>query len=342
MQTASRAWRPEVRSNSVDRMRIESIGILGGTGFVGSHLANELIDIGSRVRIFTRSRERARHLWLLPNTEIIETDVYNATNVAKQIAGCDAVINLAGILNEKGDNGAGFRRVHTELTRTIVKACVETGVKRYLHMSALNADPFGASYYLRTKGEAENAAMAAHDEGLPTTVFRPSVIFGPDDDFLNRFARLLRISPPFFPLACADARFQPVFVGDVTRAFVGALPDRSTFGKRFDLGGPQVQTLLEIVRYVAKLTDSKRIIIPLGPAMSKLQANVLEYVPGKPFSRDNLRSVSEDSVCRGENGLTLLGIKPTAIGAIVPSYLGGRVERMRYYEMRATAGRSPS
>ncbi len=106
LQTASRAWRPEVRSNSVDRMRIESIGILGGTGFVGSHLANELIDIGSRVRIFTRSRERARHLWLLPNTEIIETDVYNATNVAKQIAGCDAVINLAGILNEKGDNGA--------------------------------------------------------------------------------------------------------------------------------------------------------------------------------------------------------------------------------------------
>jgi len=322
-------------------MRIKSIGIFGGTGFVGASVANELAKLGLRLRIFTRSRERARNLWLLPDTEIIELDVYDETRITERLAGCDAVINLAGILNEKGDNGTGFRRVHTELTRTIIKACFDAGVKRYVHMSALNADPFGPSYYLRTKGEAENAAMAAHDEGLPTTVFRPSVIFGPNDQFFNRFARLLRISPLLFPLACARAKFQPVFVGDVSGAIVRALTDRSTFGGRYDLGGPEIKTLLEIVQYVAELSGKKTIIVPLGPFASKLQANILEYVPGKPLSRDNLRSASEDNVCRGESGLVQLGIEPTAIGEVVPTYLGGKFERMRYYDMRSAARRTP-
>ncbi len=320
-------------------MRIESIGIFGGTGFVGASVANDLVELGLNLRIFTRSRERARHLWLLPNTHIIETARYDETGIAEQLAGCDAVINLAGILNEKGDDGSGFRRVHTELTHAIIKACFDTGVKRYLHMSALNADPFGPSYYLRTKGEAENAAMAAHDEGLPTTVFRPSVIFGPNDKFFNRFARLLRISPPLFPLACARAKFQPVFVGNVSNAFVRALTDRSTFGMRYDLGGPEVKSLLEIVQYVANLSNKKMKIVPLGPVLSKAQANILEYVPGKPLSRDNLRSASEDNVCRGENGLVQLGIEPAAIGEIVPTYLGGKFERMRYYDLRSAARR---
>lgn len=321
-------------------MRIESIGIFGGAGFVGASLANAIAARGIRLRIFTRSRNRARHLWPLPHTQIIETEVYDETNITEQLAGCDAVINLAGILNEKGDDGAGFRRVHTELTRTIIKACCNAEVKRYLHMSALNADPFGPSYYLRTKGEAENIAMAAHDEGLPTTVFRPSVIFGPNDDFFNRFAGLLRISPPLFPLACASTRFQPVFVGDVSEAFLRALTDSSTFGLRYDLGGPEVKTLLEIVRYTARLTKRKTIIVPMGPAMSKIQANILEYFPGKPFSRDNLRSASEDSICRDENGLVRLGIEPRAIDEVVPTYLGGKFERMRYYGFRSSARRN--
>ena len=322
-------------------MHIETIGIFGGTGFVGSHLANELVERGYALKLFTRSRERARELWPLPNTQVVEFDIYDEHAVAEHLAGCDAAINLAGILNEKGDNGAGFRRVHTELTRSIIKACAEAGVKRYLHMSALNADPFGPSYYLRTKGEGENAAMAAHDDGLPTTVFRPSVIFGPRDDFFNRFAKLLKLSPFVFPLACASARFQPVYVGDVTEAFVRCLTDRATFGQRYDLGGPEEKTLLEIVRYIAKISGTHRLIIPLGNGLSKLQANILEYVPGKPFSRDNLRSTTEDSVCRGDNGLNTLGIEPTSIGEVVPAYLGGKHERMRYYNMR-TAARRPS
>ena len=322
-------------------MQIERIGIFGGTGFVGSFLANELVERGYALTVFTRSRDRARHIWLLPNTDVVEIDVHDEAAVTARLDGCDAVVNLVGILNEKGDDGSGFRRVHTELTRSIIKAATAARVKRYLHMSALNADPFGPSYYLRTKGEAENAALAAHDEGLPTTVFRPSVIFGPDDDFFNRFATLLKLSPGVFPLACANARFQPVYVGDVAEAFVRCLDDRATFGQRFDLGGPEQKSLIELVRYVADVTGTRRLVIPLGSALSKLQANVLEYVPGKPFSRDNLRSASEDSVCRGENGLVTLGIEPTAIAEVVPYYLGDRSIRKRYYDMRSAARRLP-
>lgn len=319
-------------------MLINTIGIFGGTGFVGTRIANEIAELGPRVRIFTRSRDRARHLWPLPDTELIEIDPNNESSIAEQISKCDAIINLVGIRNEKRDNGTEFRRVHTELTRVIIKACFDASVQRYVHMSALNAEPFATSYYLRTKGEAENAAMAAHDAGLPTTVFRPSMIFGPNDSFFNRFAYLLRISP-LLPLACARTKFQPVFVGDVSKAILDALTDRTTFGMRYDLGGPEVNTLLEFVRYVSKLIGSKAMIVPLGPAMSTLQANIFEYFPGKPFSRDNLRSASEDNVCRDDNGLTQLGIEPTPIGEIVPAYLGGRFERMRYYDFRIGARR---
>lgn len=319
-------------------MLIETIGIFGGTGFVGSRVANEIVELVPRIRIFTRSRDRARHLWPLPNTEIIETDFSHESSIAEQISKCDAIINLVGIPNEKRDDGMEFHRVHTELTRMIIKACCKASVKRYIHMSALNAEPFAASYYLRTKGEAENAAMAAQDAGLPTTVFRPSVIFGQNDNFFNRFARLLRISP-VLPLACAQTKFQPVFVGDVSKAIVGALTDRTTFGERYDLGGPEVKSLLDIVRYVSKLTDSNTIVVPLGPTMSKLQANIFEYYPGKPFSRDNLRSASEDNVCRDNNGFAQLNIKPTAIGEVVPTYLGDQFERRRYYDFRAAARR---
>jgi len=320
-------------------MQIETIGIFGGSGFVGSSLANELVEKRYRLRILTRSRDRARHLWLLPNTRVIELDVYDGSAVAHEIKGCDAVINLAGILNEKGDNGEGFRRVHTELTRIIIKASFDAGVKRYLHMSALNAEAFAPSYYLRTKAEGEHAAMAAHDDGLPTTVFRPSVIFGPGDAFLNRFAHLLRLTPFVFPLACAATKFQPLFVGDITAAMIGTLTDRTTFGRRYDLGGPETLSLLDIVRYVAEVAGIRRLVLPLGPRLSKLQANIFEFVPGKPFSRDNFRSATEDNVCAGSNGFESLGIEPASMAEIVPAYLGGKHERMRYYGMRSLARR---
>ena len=315
------------------------VGLLGGAGFVGSVIANRLVKHGFAVRIITRRRDRARHLWLLPDTDIVEADPIEQDQLNTAVSGCSALINLIGILNEGRDNGEGFRRAHTELTSRAIKACKATDVRRFMQMSALNADSSAPSYYLRTKGEAEKLVFAEPTSRFSATIMRPSVIFGPGDDFINRFARLLKMSPQVFPLACANARFQPVYVGDVAEAFIAALQNDSTFDERFDLGGPKVLTLAEIVRYVAHVIDRPTYVIPLGRFLSGVQANVLEYVPGKPFSRDNLRSTQEDSVCDGANGLVQLGIHPTPIDVIVPRYLGGNDVRSRFYEYRTEARR---
>jgi NADH dehydrogenase len=315
-------------------MNINTIGILGGSGFVGGKLANLLDGRGFKLRLLTRSRERCRYLWMLPNTRIIEVNVHDQDALSLALADCDAVINLVGILNERKDDGRGFQRVHVELVSKVVKACKVNGIRRLLHMSAMNADPFGPSYYLRTKAEAEDLVMNATDDGLGVTIFRPSVIFGPGDAFLNRFAQLLRTAPLMFPLACTNARFQPVYVGNVVEAFYRTLTQADSLGRRYDLGGAEVKTLGELVDYVAHVIGVRRVIIPLGPLASRLQANVLEFFPGKPFSRDNYRSTQEDSVCRGENGLVQLGIEPTTLGTIVPTYLGRHTQRQRRATLR--------
>jgi NADH dehydrogenase len=320
-------------------MARDKIVILGGSGFVGAHLANKLAAQGRSCRILTRDRRRTRHLWPLPNVAVVEVDVYDEIRVSDQLKDCSAVINLVGILNEKGDSGAGFRRAHIDLTTVAITASRRAGVKRYLHMSSLNADPFGASYYLRTKGESEAAVMASEAGQFHVTVFRPSVIFGPGDGFFERFAHLLRLSPLVFPLACAATKFQPVYVGDVADAMIQTLRDRNAYGRKYDLGGPQVKTLKEWVEDAADFAGLHRFVVPLGPGLSKLQANVLEYFPGKPFSRDNLRSTAEDSIVRGENGLDTLGIVPTRVGAVARAYLGRSSERARYDAMRTAARR---
>lgn len=319
-------------------MKINKVVILGGTGFVGTSLANLLAGRGLNIRLPTRSRERNRKLWLLPNTRVMQLNVHDQDALTLALADCDAVINLVGILNERRDNGEEFHRVHVELTNKVLKACKANGIRRLLHMSALNADPFAPSYYLRSKAQAEDFVMKAADDGLRVTVFRPSVIFGPQDSFLNRFAELLRLSPMIFPLACADARFQPVYVGNVVEAFYRALFDTESYGKRYDLGGPEVKTLGEMVEYVGWVIGVKRIIVPLGPILSRVQAHVLEFAPGKPFSRDNYRSTQEDSICRSENGLQSLGIELTTMGAVVPLYLGRNTQRQRRGMLRGSAG----
>ena len=316
-----------------------TIGILGGGGFVGTVIANRLVEEGYAVRIFTRDRERARDVWLLPDTDVVVVDPLDQDALSAAITGCAALINLVGILNEKGHDGEGFRRAHVEITAHTIRACKDNGIGRLLQMSALKADSFAPSYYLRTKGEAEKLVLDAHGEQLQATIMRPSVIFGPHDDFMNRFAALLRLTPGVFPLACASARFQPVYVGDVATAFVTALDDKTTYGKRYDLGGPEVMTLAQIVRYVADVIGKTVVIIPLGKALSAVQANILEYVPGKPLSRDNLRSTEEDSVLIADNGLLTLGITPTAMDVIVPTYLADKNQRTRYYGFRTEARR---
>lgn len=313
-------------------MKIGTVCILGGTGFVGGHLAARLTASGRQVRIITRHRQRHRDLLVLPGVQLVEGDVYDPATLRRQFAGCQAVVNLVGVLNEKGHDGSGFRRAHVDLTRHVLEACRDTGVKRLLHMSSLNADSgSGPSLYLRTKGEAENL-VRAHSGETAGTVFRPSVIFGPGDGFLNRFAGLLRISP-VLPLACPDARFAPVYVGDVVQRFVDSLEDRASHGERHDLCGPRVYTLRELVRYTARIMGVRRAVIGLPDWAARLQATVFEYVPGKPFSMDNYRSLQLDSVCPGGGTCT------TPLETIAPSYLGRDDRNARLQRWRSTAGR---
>jgi len=319
-------------------MQQQTIGLIGGSGFVGVHLANRLSAAGHRVRVLTRRRSTARALWVLPAVDLIEADVHDPAQLERHLAGCDAVMQLAGILNERGDDGSGFRRVHVDLPRKVVETCRFLGIRRYLHMSALNARPDGPSHYLRSKGEAEDWVHAVAGPDLLVTSFRPSVIFGPGDSFYNRFAGLLATTPFVFPLACAEARFQPVYVGDVAEAFLRTLANPATAGARYDLCGPSVYTLREIVEYTARTLGLCRRVIPLSDRLSRLQAEVFERIPGKPFSRDNYRSASEDSVCQGECGLRRLGITPVAVEAVVPGYLAGHSARGRLSTLRAWPG----
>ena len=190
----------------------QQICVLGGSGFVGLRVVSALAAEGHSIRVLTRRRERHRELLVLPTVEVIDADIHNPDDLKQYFAGQDTVINLIGILNEKRDNGKGFYHAHVELAQKVIEACMAQGVKRLLHMSALNADAAtGSSYYLRSKGEAEQRVHAAH--GIKVTSFRPSVIFGPGDNFINRFAELLRITPGVFPLACGKSRFAPVYVG---------------------------------------------------------------------------------------------------------------------------------
>lgn len=312
--------------------------VLGGTGFVGAAIISRLVRQGCHVRVLTRQRERHKALLVLPGVELIEADVQHPPALEYYFADRDAVINLVGILNEKRDNGQGFRAAHVDLVEKIVHACQHTGVTRLLHMAALHADAeHGASYYLRSKGEALKLVHAARD--LEVTSFCPSVIFGPNDSFFNRFASLLRLMPGFMPLACADARFAPVYVGDVAEAFVRSLDSPKCYGQSYALCGPHNYTLRQLVAYTAQLAGLRRIIIGLGPGPSRLMANVFQYVPFfKPITRDNYRSLQVDSTCE-QAFPAIFGITPHAIEEIVPSYLGPQHEHSQYDGMRRHARR---
>lgn len=311
-------------------MKTSSVCILGGTGFVGRHLVNRLAAEGVRCRILTRRPHRHRHIGVARGSTLVEANVHDRAELVRQFAGQDAVINLVGILNEGG--GESFRRAHYELPLSVLAACQSAGVPRLLHMSALNADAQGGtSDYLKTKGAAEDY-LHANAGGVAVTSFRPSVIFGPDDSFFNRFATLLRIPGPF-PLACPKARFAPVYVGDVAEAFARALDDPGTFDQRYDLCGPRVFTLRELVDYTVEAMGERKPILELNDTLSRLQAKVLGVMPGRPFTMDNYRSMQMDSVCE-HDGLGRLGITPTDVDAIIPFVLGQRLPKQRLDSLR--------
>lgn len=312
-------------------MQIGKICVIGGTGFVGRHLCQQLAAKGYRLRVPTRERERAKPLFLLPTVEVVVADVHNPAALADVVAECDAVINLVGVLHD-GRELQGFRAAHVELARNVVEACRANGVRRLLQMSALGAATDGPSDYLRSKGEAERIVL---ESGLDVTVFRPSVIFGPDDSFLNLFAGLARLLPVLV-LARPDARFQPVYVGDVAESFVRALEDIKTFGRRYDLCGPQRYTLRQLVAWVARTIGCPRLIIGLNRPLSYAQAFAMELLPVKLMTRDNVRSMEIDSI---SDSVFPFGIRPQALEAVAPSWLLNDVPRVRYDRMRSRAGR---
>jgi uncharacterized protein YbjT (DUF2867 family) len=314
-------------------MQIKSVCILGGSGFVGRHLAHQLVERSLSLKVLTRRRETAKHLIPLPSVDVVEANVFDTNGLARHFEGQDAVINLVGILHERKHRD--FQDVHARLPEAVIDACRQTGVKRLLHMSALGADAGSKSAYQRSKAEGERHVHDAAD--IHSTIFRPSVIFGRDDSFLNLFARIVRIAP-VLPLAGATARFQPVWVEDVARAFALAVDNPATFGRTYNLCGPRVYTLQELVQVVADCLKLRPRIIPLGDTLSLLQARLMEVKPGsKLMTRDNVYAMRQDNVCPG-GFPEVFGFAPTPLETVVPTYLNpeicSRFDRHRHAARR--------
>ncbi len=312
--------------------------VLGGTGFIGRTLCEQLVQAGggaARVTVPSRRPARARTLWMLPGVDLLPADVHDDATLVRLLRGHDAVVNLVAILH---GSEAAFRRVHVELPARLARACQAAGVPRVVHVSALGAAPQAPSLYQRSKAEGEAVLRGA---GLDLTVLRPSVVFGAHDRFLNLFARLQALAP-VMPLACADARFQPVWVCDVARAIARALHTRDAVGATYEAVGPRTYTLAELVRCAGTWSGNRRRIVPLPAALGRLQALMLELLPGEPLmSRDNLLSMQVPNVASGElPGLEALGLAPTALEAVMPDVLAGRSEPGRLDHWRREVPRA--
>ena len=305
------------------------IVLVGATGFLGHHLLPELSAAGHQCLVLTRYAPGCRELAVIPGVEVQQTDVFDDDKLKQQFDGAGAVINMVGILNESGRKGKGFNRAHVELTERVIAACRASGVGRLVQVSALNAGK-GESYYLKSKGQAEALIHAAED--LNSTIIQPSVIFGDGDSFFNRFAGLLKMAP-VLPLACPNARMQPVWVCDVARAITMALPDPETYGQTLVMVGPRQYTLRELVEFTAKAAGLKRKILGLPDGLSRLQGQLMNFVPGKPFSSDNYQSLQVDNISE-ENSLWRFGIVPRSIESTVPGMLSGSAHQRHLDQYR--------
>jgi uncharacterized protein YbjT (DUF2867 family) len=333
-------------------MAYRNVLVIGGTGFIGRSIVAQLASQNRRVVVPTRRRTSAKSLWPLPTVEVVEANVHDSVQLEALMQGCDAVINLVGILHGRpgrtadpkqlGDGGdpygPDFSLAQVELPKRIADACMKVGVKRLLHMSALGLGDGDKrrlpSMYLRSKAAGEQ--LVKQTLGLQWTIFRPSVVFGPDDKFLNTFARMQAFFP-VIPLARASARLQPVYVGDVAEAFVNALDRHETVGQTYDLVGPQVYSLKGLVQIAGRLSGHERPVIELSDALGRLQALFLEKAPGPTLmSRDNFDSMAVSNVS-AEGVAAELGLQPKSIHEIGPSYLAPIADR--YGEARARAGR---
>lgn len=308
-----------------------NVVVFGGSGFIGSRLVARLAAAGCRVRVPTRRRDRDRHLLPLPTVELVAVDTFDPGTLQRLVDGADAVVNLVGVLHDGRGKpyGAGFARAHVRLPQNLTAACAARGVDRLVHVSALGADSQGPSMYLRSKGDGEAAVRAA--EGLRWTILRPSVVFGPQDNFLNMFARLQRLLPVML-LGGAGQRFAPVYVDDVARALEAALigpQAAATVGRIYELSGPGEYTLAELVRLAGVWGGVRggrgRPVLPLPDGLARLVATLMELMPGEPLmSRDNLDSMRVPSVASGRlpGFAPELGVAaPTPLEAVAPVYL---------------------
>lgn len=345
-------------------MKFNRICVLGGTGFVGSAIIQMLATQGRQVRVLTRNRDRAKALTVLPTVEVVDADIHDQVELNRQFAGMDAVINLVGVLHEvrKGREDkpsarrGDFHENHVELPRKMLHACASNGIQRILHMSSLGADPVSRSAYQRSKGVGEalmresgmpdssnerwylDGPKFVHGYGMHTTIFRPSVIFGRGDSFLSLFAGLIK-KLPVMPLANAGTKFQPVWVEDVARAFVDALDNTATYGATYNVCGPEVYSLQELVEFTAEALGKQPRILPLCSKLSYLQAWALELMPGKKLmTRDDFYAMQLDNVCDNQHPAPP-NLQPSSLTAIAPGYLSGASPRGRYTAFRHRAGR---
>jgi uncharacterized protein YbjT (DUF2867 family) len=318
-------------------MTIKKIAVLGGAGFVGSCLVAKLDQAGYQVKVLTRRRERAKHLILLPNVQVEECYLPNTHALKDALKGCDAVINLVGILHET--RKSTFEAMHHQLPRRVATLCEELGIARLLHMSALQANIHAPSQYLKSKAMGE-AAVNEFSKKLDITIFKPSVIFGRGDRFINLFANLAKYLPVIF-LAKPNAKFQPIWVDDVAQCFVNALENTATYGKSYELGGPHNYTLRQLLQKVMDVLGKQRPIIGLNHTLSMAQAFVLELMPIKLMSRDNIRSMQVDNLCAAPIAAEL-GVVPTSLDTIAPEYLRNTSPRAAYDAFRSAAGRAIS
>jgi NADH dehydrogenase len=318
-------------------MNPKRVVIVGGSGFIGSAIANRLCEAGVKVLIPTRRRSRAGHVLLLPNAEVVEADVHDPAALARLFEDADAVINTVGVLHSRPGTpfGPDFARAHVELPQKIVTACRTAGVARLVHISALGADANGPSEYQRSKAAGEHAIEAAGPD-IAWTILRPSVVFGRGDSFLNLFADLARMFP-VLPLTGASCRFQPVYVEDVAEAVYQSLTRPDAAGQTFELAGPTVYTLRQLVEYVSALIGKPRPVLGLPEGIGMVQARLMEFAPQPLMSRDNVRSMRVDNVASGEP--QPFGLTPTALEAVAPGWLGTAGPRAFYYPFRRHARR---
>ncbi len=317
-------------------MQHKNILVLGGSGFIGRYIVNLLVGRGCRVLVPSRRRDGAKHLIMLPTCDVVEANVHDDATLDRLIGGQDAVINLVGILH---GTQRDFERVNVELPQRVIAACTRRGVRRCLHMSALGADPDGPSMYQRSNGTGETLVRTAP---LDWTIFKPSVVFGVEDEFLNMFALLARLFP-VLPIGGADVRFQPVWVEDVATAFANSLDNEATYRKTYELAGPKIYTLRELVRFAARASGHPRPVIALPDGIARLQAALMERLPGPTLlSRDNLDSMKRDNIASqqpyrpaAELGIQhLMPLEPEA-----SLYLAGMHPRTHFGGFRAKARR---